>query len=74
MLYISTFSLRFTIKSYSCRITTFSFSHFLGKTCGSAVEAKTSAPRARCEALKFREFYASERSSLSTLKRKSRLF
>ena len=35
MLYISTFPLRFTIKSYSCRITTFSFSHFLGKTCGS---------------------------------------
>ena len=35
MLYISTFSLRFTIKSYSCRITTFSFSHFLGKTYGS---------------------------------------
>ena len=36
MLYISTsLSLRFTFKSYSCRITTFSFSHFLGKTYGS---------------------------------------
>ncbi len=34
MLYISTFSLRFTMKSYSCPQDTFPFSHFLGKTYG----------------------------------------
>ena len=67
MLYISTFSLRFTIKKLF--LSTCPLVHFLTfsvKRVGVPSKQKQALHGLVGEALKFKEFYASERSSLST--------